>query len=95
MARSNQKLTLTLYRELMREGRKVHLLYDFFTVHVFNVSPVKHFDMSVAFYVHTRIRRIGSEQAVDQVQRNGTGEANSSISCLMCSESACFTSICM
>ena len=34
MARSNQKLTLTLYRELMREGRKVDLLYDFFMVHV-------------------------------------------------------------
>ena len=49
MARSNQKLTLTLYRALMREGRKVDLLYDFFTVHVVIVSQAACMRLCEAF----------------------------------------------
>jgi hypothetical protein len=57
MARQNQKLTLTLYRALMREGRKVNLIFDLFTVHVVIVSPVKHFEMRVAFCAHADSNR--------------------------------------
>ena len=95
MARSNKKLALTLYRALMREGRKVELLCDFFTVHVVIVSqaacmhaPVNYFEMRVVFFVCALADSANWEQAVDQAQRNGAGEANYSIFCIMCSESA-------
>ena len=49
MAMSNKKLNLTLYRALMREGRKVDLPYDFFAVHVVFVSQAACMRLCEAF----------------------------------------------